>query len=57
MFDRVNACLQQYLSYKKIAVVTHSLVISAFCYPSITPYGGIVDFEFDNNVKWNGWVE
>jgi len=57
MFNRVNACLQRYLSYKKIAVVTHSLVISAFCYPSSTPWGGIEVFEFDNKLKWNGWLE
>jgi len=58
IFDRVNACLQQYLSYKKIAVVTHGLVISAFCYSQVgTPWGGIVEFEFTSSIKWRGWEE
>ena len=55
MFDRVNGCLQKYLSYKKIVVVAHSLVLSAFCYPAETPWGGIVEFEFTENLKWRGW--
>ena len=57
VFNRVNACLQQYLSNKKIAVVTHSFIISAFCYPIEIPCGGIVEFEFDNSIKWRGWAE
>lgn len=56
MFDRVNACLQKYLSYKKIAVVAHALVISSFCYPAEIPWGGIVEFEFTDNLKCRGWV-
>ena len=55
VFDRVNACLQKYLSHEKIVVVSHGLVISAFCYPAETPWGGIVEFDFENNLKWRGW--
>jgi len=55
VFDRVNACLQNYLFRQKIAVVTHALVIAAFCYPANTPWGGIVEFEFSDNMKWRGW--
>ncbi len=57
MFDRVNACLKKYLSYNKIAVITHGLVLSAFCYPAHIEWGGIVEFEFTDNLKWQGWVD
>ncbi len=57
MFDRANNCLKKYLSYDKIAVVTHGLVLSAFCYPAHTQWGDIVEFEFTDDLKWQGWAD
>lgn len=56
LFDRVHACLQGYQAHRKIAVVSHALVIAAFCYPAQTPWGGIVEANFTNDLKWRGWV-
>ena len=49
VFNRAKAAIMRYSGYKKIIVVSHSVVIRRFVsYPNI-PKGGIKEFDFDES--------
>lgn len=49
--------LEKYLSYDKIIVVTHGVVMRQFKFQKEIPYCGIVEIDFHKDYKWCGWVE
>lgn len=49
--------LEKYLSYEKIIVVTHGIVMRQFKYHNEIPYCGIIEVDFYKDFKWCGWVE
>jgi len=49
--------LEKYLSYDKIIIVAHGIVIRQFKYQRDIPYCGIVEVDFYKGFKWCGWVE
>jgi len=55
--ERAFQSLKKYLSYNKIIVVTHGVVMMQFKYINPIPYCGIVEVDFDENYEWCGWVE
>jgi broad specificity phosphatase PhoE len=57
VFDRAKKCLEKYTSYKKIAVVTHGILMWQFTFSKEYPYCGMSEIEFDKNFEWSGWIE
>lgn len=55
--DRAFKCLEKYLCYDKIIVVTHGIVMRQFKFYLEIPYCGIVQVDFCKDYKWCGWVE
>lgn len=55
--NRAFKGLEKYLSYDKIIVVAHGIVIRQFKYHNDIPYCGIVEVDFHKDFKWCGWVE
>ena len=55
--NRAFKGLEKYLSYDKIIVVTHGIVMRQFKYHTDIPYCGIVEVDFYKDYKWCGWVE
>ncbi|MDF2880784.1 MAG: histidine phosphatase family protein [Clostridiaceae bacterium] len=55
--DRAFRCLEKYLCYDKIIVVTHGIVMRQFKFYLEIPYCGIIPVDFCKNYKWCGWVE
>ncbi|MBZ9635231.1 histidine phosphatase family protein [Clostridium sp. FP1] len=49
--------LEKYLSYEKIIVVTHGVVMRQFKYHNDIPYCGIIEIDFYKDFKWCGWIE
>ncbi|WP_066495724.1 histidine phosphatase family protein [Abyssisolibacter fermentans] len=57
VFDRAKKCLEKYTSYKKIAVVTHGMLICQFAFSKEFQYCGVSEIEFGKNSKWCGWID
>lgn len=55
--DRAFNSLKKYLSYNKIIVVTHGVVMRQFQFYKHIPYCGIVEVDFHEGYKWCGWIE
>ena len=55
--NRAFKGLEKYLSYNKIIVVTHAIVMRQFKYHTDIPYCGIIEVDFHKDFKWCGWVE
>lgn len=55
--DRAFKCLQKYLKYEKMIVVTHGILMRQFEYHDDIPYCGIIEVDFTKDYKWCGWVE
>lgn len=49
--------LKKYLDYDKIIVVTHAVVMRQFEFKKDLGYCEIIEVEFDELFKWNGWIE
>ncbi|MGV8984096.1 histidine phosphatase family protein [Clostridium sp.] len=55
--NRAFKCLEKYLNYEKIIVVSHGIVMRQFEYNTDIPYCGIIEVDFCKDFKWCGWVE
>ena len=55
--ERSFKALEKYLSYDKIIVVTHGVVMRQFKFQPTVPYCGVMEIDFDKDFKWCGWVE
>lgn len=55
--DRAFRSLEKYLSYDKIIVVTHGVVMRQFKFQRSIPYCGVLEVDFHADFKWCGWVE
>jgi broad specificity phosphatase PhoE len=51
VFDRAKKCLEKYTSYKKIAVVTHGMLMWQFTFSKEYPYCDMSEIKFDKNLK------
>lgn len=57
IFQRAKKCLEKYTSYKKIAVVTHYMVMCQFAYPDDYHHCDMAEVAFDDHFEWRGWVD
>lgn len=55
--SRAFKCLEKYLCYEKIIVVTHGMVMGQFNYHNDVPHCGIIEVDFCKDFNWCGWVE
>ena len=55
--NRAFKGLEKYLSYDKIIVVAHGILIRQLKYATDIPHCGIVEVDFHKDFKWCGWVE
>lgn len=55
--NRAFRCLEKYLCYDKIIVVTHGILMRQFEFQPKIPYCGIAEVNFYKDYKWCGWVE
>ena len=55
--NRAFKGLEKYLSYEKIIVVSHGVVMRQFKYHNEIPYCGIIEVDFCKDFKWCGWIE
>jgi broad specificity phosphatase PhoE len=55
--SRAFKCLEKYLSYEKIIVVTHGMVMGQFYYDTDVPHCGIIEIDFYKDFKGCGWVK
>jgi broad specificity phosphatase PhoE len=55
--NRAIKCLDKYLDYEKIIVVSHGIVMRQFKFQLAIPFCGILEVDFDKDFKWGGWVE
>ena len=56
VFNRVNEVLKLYLSYKKIIVVTHGIVIRQFAYSKDVPNCDVRKIEYGMDFQWAGFI-
>ncbi len=56
--ERAAKCLKKYLGrYEKVIVVSHGMLMRQLKYKQDVDYCEIIEMDFDENYKWEGWID